>query len=52
MKRLKDTEEIPEAFSIYEFVEEAELDDISLGEGIARIKVKTWAGLFTGLSAK
>lgn len=52
VKRLKDTEEIPEAFSIYEFVEEAELDDISLGEGIARIKVKTWAGLFTGLSAK
>ncbi len=46
VKRLKDTEEIPEAFSIYEFVEEAELDDISLGEGIARIKVKTWAGLF------
>lgn len=46
VKRLKDTEDIPEAFSIYEFVEEAELDDISLGEGIARIKVKTEAGLF------
>ena len=46
VRRLKDTEEIPEAFSIYEFVEEAELDDISLGEGIARIKVKTEAGLF------
>jgi stage IV sporulation protein A len=46
VKRLKDTEDIPGAFSIYEFVEEAELDDISLGEGIARIKVKTEAGLF------
>lgn len=46
VKRLKDTENIPGAFSIYEFVEEAELDDISLGEGIARIKVKTESGLF------
>ncbi|MDD2573475.1 MAG: stage IV sporulation protein A [Bacillota bacterium] len=46
VKRLKDTEDIPESFSVYEFVETAELDSISLGEGIARISIKTEAGLF------
>jgi stage IV sporulation protein A len=46
VKRLKDTEDIPEAFSIYEFVETAELDSINLGEGTARIKIRTEAGLF------
>lgn len=46
VKRLKDTEDIPESFSVYEFVETAELDSISLGEGIARISIKTDAGLF------
>jgi stage IV sporulation protein A len=46
VKRLKDTEDIPEAFSIYEFVETAELDSINLGEGTAHIKIRTEAGLF------
>ena len=46
VKRLKDTEDIPEAFGIYEFVEAAELDDINLGEGMARIKIRTESGLF------
>ncbi len=43
---LKDTENIPESFSVYEFVEVAELEDISLGEGIARINIKPQTDLF------
>ncbi len=46
VKKLKDTEDIPASFSAYQFVETAVLDSINLGEGIARISIKTEAGLF------
>lgn len=44
--RLKDTEDIPASFSVYEFVEKAEFENIDLGEGVAQIKIDTQAGLF------
>jgi stage IV sporulation protein A len=46
VKRISDTKYIPGAFEEYEFVQMAELEKISLGEGIARINVKPQIDLF------
>ncbi len=43
---IRDTEYIPGAFEEYEFVEMAEMVNIDLGEGVARLNIRTESSLF------
>jgi len=44
--KIKDTRKVAEDFSNYDFTQNAQLEDIRLGEGIARIDLKTKDELF------